>query len=145
MRFSMIVIGLIFVINPVFAQDMDVARLKELEAASKPPQQTDLDTFKLASAHRERADSMREKTNGLWQSWLVSICEGCGPERKPYFKRDASQFSEKAAPNAVADRGKSSDMGKVAVARPQKRNSVITIAADLSDNNIDQIRKTPNQ
>lgn len=145
MRLPMILSGLIFVIIPAFAQDVDVARLKELEAASKPRQQTDLDTFKLASAHRERADSMREKTNGLWQSWLVSICEGCGPERKPYFKRDASQFSTKAVSNAVADQGRSLDIAKIAAAPSQKRKSIVTIAADLSDSNIDQIRRTPNQ
>ena len=93
---------LMFVMGPSFAQDDNNARLEELEASTKTPEQTDLDTFKLASAHREKAGSMREKTNGLWQSWLVSICEGCGPERQPYFKRSYSQISDKSAAKSVA-------------------------------------------
>jgi hypothetical protein len=60
--------ALLFVMRPSFAQDSDNTRLRELEASAKPMQQTDLDTFKLAFAHRERAESMREKTNGLWKS-----------------------------------------------------------------------------
>ena len=136
---------LIFVMGPSFAQDDNNARLEELEASTKPSQQTDLDTFKLASAHREKAESMREKTNGLWQSRLVSICEGCGAERQPYFKRRSSQVSEKAAPKPAIVRGKSNDTPKIAAIQPQKRSRVITVASDLSDSSIDQIRRAPSQ
>jgi hypothetical protein len=136
---------LICVMGPSFAQEADNARLKELEASAKPMQQTDLDTFELASAHRERAESMREKTNGLWQSWLVSICEGCGPERQPYFKRRPTQISEKATSKPDVAQNKPSDMPKTRATQTHRRSSVITIASDLSDSNIDQIRRAPSQ
>jgi len=145
MRLLTVATVLIFVTAPSLAQEADGARLKELEASTKTPQQTDLDTFKIASAHRERADSMREKTNGLWQSWLVSICEGCGPERQPYFKRSSAQVSEKAAPKSVVVDNKPTSVPKTAASQPQKRLSVITVASDLSDSSIDQIRRAPSQ
>ncbi|WP_264045106.1 hypothetical protein [Methylobacterium flocculans] len=136
---------LIFVTGPSLAQESDGARVNELEASTKLTQQLDLDTFKIASVHRERAESMREKTNGLWQSWLVSICEGCGPERQPYFKRSPTQVSEKAAPKPAVVQSKSNDMPKIAAIQLQKRSRVITVASDLSDSSIDQIRRAPSQ
>jgi hypothetical protein len=145
MRLLVAATSLIFVTSSLYAQEFDGARLKELEASTTPRQQTDLDTYKIASAHRERADSMREKTNGLWQSWLVSICEGCGPERQPYFRRGPTQFSGKAAPKPAVGQNKSSSVPKTAAIQPQKRSSVITVASDLSDSNIDQIRRAPSQ
>jgi hypothetical protein len=136
---------LIFVTGSSLAQESDGARLNELEASTKPAQQTDLDTFKIASAHREKAESMREKTNGLWQSWLVSICEGCGPERQPYFKRSPTQVSEKAAPKPAILQNKSNDTPKITAIQPQKRSRIVTVASDLSDSSIDQIRRAPSQ
>jgi hypothetical protein len=145
MRLLAAITVLLFVTGPSLAQKSDGARLKELEASTQPPQQTDLDTFKIASAHRERAESMREKTNGLWQSWLVSICEGCGPERQPYFKRSPTQVSEKAAPKPTVVQNKSNDTPKIAAIQPQKRSLIVTVASDLSDSSIDQIRRAPSQ
>ena len=129
----------------------------ESEADQKPAakpepeikQQADLDTFQLASAHRERAESMREKTNGLWQSWLVSVCEGCGPERTPYFKK-RSQLSQKVpaqtAPAATAQQSTPKPAEtKTVTSRVVSRRNVASIYEDLSDSRIEEIRRTPAQ
>lgn len=145
MRLAIIIAALTCVTGPALAQSSDATTLNEIHAAPKPSEQKDLDTFKLASAHRERAESQREKTNGLWQSWLVSICEGCGPERQPYFKRNRSQVTEKAAPNAVAVQKPTADAPKAVAAEPQKPKVATSLVANLSDSNIDQIRRMPRQ
>ena len=147
MRSAIIIAVLTCVAGPALAQSNDDARLNELQAAPEPAQQKDLDTFKLASAHRERAESQREKTNGLWQSWLVSICEGCGPERQPYFKRDRSQVTGKVAPNTVAVQKPAADAPKAAAAaaKPQKPKAAASLLANLSDHDVDQIRRMPRQ
>ena len=84
--FSAFAIALLLVSGSAFAQDVDKARLEELKTVGRPKPQTDLDTVKLASAHREQAHSLDEKTNGLFQAWLVSICQGCGVDVKPPAK-----------------------------------------------------------
>ncbi|UIY45778.1 hypothetical protein [Methylobacterium radiotolerans] len=72
-------------------------QLDELRAAAEPKKQSDLDTFELASAHRERAESVQEKTDGLWQSWLVSVCDGCG-DQKPAKARRLEDWLNRNAP-----------------------------------------------
>ncbi|WP_246692893.1 hypothetical protein [Methylobacterium sp. WL64] len=49
-------------------------QLEELRTALAPRQQLELDTFALASAHREQVKSAAEKTDVVWQSWVVSVC-----------------------------------------------------------------------
>ncbi len=72
-------------------------RLDELRALAPPAQQGDLNTGDLASAHRERAKSMAEKTDGLWQSWLVSVCEGCG-DQKPARALRYEEWPDRTTP-----------------------------------------------
>ena len=145
MRLALVIAALVCVAGPALAQSNNDATLNELQAAAKPAQQKDLDTFKLASAHRERAESMREKTNGLWQPWLVSICEGCGPERQPYSTRPWSLVSEKAAPNAVAVQKPTTEAPKAAAVKPQKSRGATSLLANLSDRDVHQIRRMPRQ
>ncbi|MCJ2107989.1 hypothetical protein MKK70_21935 [Methylobacterium sp. E-041] len=137
-------------INPGVRIESDVDQKPAAKPEPEIKQQADLDTFQLASAHRERAESMREKTNGLWQSWLVSVCEGCGPERTPYFKR-RSQLSEKAPANAATAATTAQQPApkaaapKAVASRTATRRSVASIYEDLSDSRIDEIRRTPKQ
>ena len=136
-------------INPGVSVETNVDQKSAAKPEPEIKQQADLDTFQLASAHRERAESMREKTNGLWQSWLVSVCEGCGPERTPYFKRH-SQLSQKAPAKAAPTATVQQSAPKVAepktvASRTAARRSVASIYEDLSDSRIDQIRRTPQQ
>lgn len=145
MRFAIVVAALACVAGPALAQPNDNAVLNELQAAPEPAQQKDLDTVKLASAHRERAESQREKTNGLWQSWLVSICEGCGTERQPYFKRDRSQVTEKTAAPLDYAQKHTADATKAVAAKPQKPKVAASLVADLSDSAIEQIRRMPRE
>ena len=145
MRSAIIVVAMICAAGPVAAQSFEDAKMDEIQATPQPEQQKDLDTFKLASAHRERAETVREKTNGLWQSWLVSICEGCGPERQPYFKRERTQVSEGARSNVVAAQKPTVAAPKTVavVAKPPKPAMHASLVADLSPSNIDQIRRMP--
>lgn len=73
------------------------AILDELNAAPKPRGQNDLDTRQLASAHRERAPTLEERTNGLWQSWVVAICQGCGVQEQLHSKKDVEDLMGKSA------------------------------------------------
>ena len=160
--FAISSVAIICLAIPAIAQDKAVRTLNptlqlETEARQKPEvrpeptvkSQTDLDTLQLASAHREQAESMREKTNGLWQSWLVSICEGCGPERTPYFKR-RTQLShkslEKVSPALTAQQAAPKAVESKAVASPvASRRNIASIYEDLSDSCIDEIRRAPTQ
>ena len=119
--------------------------LEELRTAPKPKQQTDLDTIQLASAHRERAESVQEKTNGLWQSWLVSICQGCGPNQKSTKEiyRDSL-----AVRGGAPGTGPSVDTAEVArppqASAPERRRAQSSLAGDLSPANVSSIRRMPN-
>ena len=125
------------------AQKSDV-RLNELRALAAPAQQTDLDTVQLASAHRERAKSMEEKTDGLWQSWLVSVCQGCG-DQKPVRALRYEDWPNRDVPLTPgpsgagrADARDPAPQGASVAARPHTR-----LEADLSPANIDSIRRPP--
>ena len=117
-------------------------QLNELRTAPTPKQVDDLDTMQLASAHRERAVSMDEKTNGLWQSWTTSVCRGCGntPPYQDTVRNDFTNRKGLAGLNAEAGPGKQqrSALQKVQP-EPSKRN----LYTDLSNENIDQIRRMP--
>ncbi|GJE25981.1 hypothetical protein [Methylobacterium organophilum] len=144
--------------TPALAQDGGKAALDRLKAAPVPSQQGDLDTMGLASAHRERAESIDQRTSGLWQSWLVSICEGCGPERHLYSDRDTQDFMRRQSRRA-AEKGDAKPDG-TAEGKPEGKArryvyfppaGIVRVGAsgslynDLSNHNIDQIRRDPNR
>jgi len=119
--------------------------LDELRTSPKPVEQGDLNTFTLASAHRERAASMEEKTNGLWQSWLVSICQGCGSDRMPAADRDGLIYAKK-----VREQQGRAPTGKARYTyfyptRMLRSGNRQMMADNLSNENIDQIRRDPNR
>ncbi|MCJ2013866.1 hypothetical protein [Methylobacterium sp. J-076] len=125
------------------AEKRDV-RLDELRARAAPPMQSDLNTVELASAHREQARSMEEKTDGLWQSWLVSVCDGCG-DRKP---AKALRFEDWPAHDASRPTGTleaKAPSGTPATAPPGKPDlpARSSLEADLSPENIGAIRRMP--
>jgi hypothetical protein len=108
-----------------------------------PQQQSDLDTVALASAHRERANSVREKTSGLWQSWLVSVCEACG-DQKPTRALSVGDWPSRYGPATTGSiTGKTQPVAarhdaKAAAPRPHA-----SLEADLSPDNIGSIRRMP--
>lgn len=111
----------------------------------EPTQQSDLDTVALASAHRERAESVQEKTTGLWQSWLVSVCDGCG-DQKPAKALKVEDWPYRDAP--VTTGSISHTAHPVAAhpdAKPPARRPRGTLEADLSPDNVDSIRRMPQQ
>lgn len=126
----------------VIAQTQDDTRLNELRTAPEPKQQKDLDTLQLASAHRERSESVQERTNGLWQSWTTSICEGCGGTPS-YRKTIQDDFANRKG-NAGLSPGAPAVSPEQAARRavPPERYSR-QIYTDLSSENIDQIRRMP--
>ena len=108
-------------------------------------QQSDLDTVALASAHRQRAETVQERTNGLWQSWLVSVCDGCG-DQKPAKALKLEDWPLRAAsattgsiPHKALPVAARAD-GKPPAPRPRR-----TLEADLSPENVDSIRRMPQQ
>ena len=150
---SAVSIALLFVSGAALAQDDDMAKLDELRTTGKPRQQDDLNTYRLASAHREQARSIDEKTNGLFQSWLVSICQGCGVDVQPAAKEDrAEDAPPRSQPmttgavttGAVDPDARRPEGAKPAVA-PERRSVHATIAADLSPGAITSIRRMPRQ
>lgn len=126
------------------AQDGGRSMLDKLRAAPAPEQQRDLDTMTLASAHRERAESIEQRTSGLWQSWLVSVCEGCGPERRSYSDRDAQELMRRAADDSAKRQGEKKYLYSPP-SRPARASASGSIYSDLSTNNIEQIRRDPNR
>lgn len=118
-------------------------KLGELRTMAPPQQQSDLNTLELASAHRERAKSMEEKTNGLWQSWLVSVCEGCG-DQKAIRSLQYEEWPDRNAPLSTGTAKKTSTEslpqpgGATITRRPQG-----TLEANLSPDNVDTIRRMP--
>lgn len=119
-------------------------RLDELRALAPPPQQPDLNTVDLASAHRERARSVEEKTDGLWQSWLVSVCEGCG-DQKPARSLRYEEWPDRGAPLTTGSfrRGASDRTSAPSRGIRTAHASAGSLGADLSPENVDSIRRRP--
>lgn len=125
------------------------ARPDEPRAAAEPKQQPDLDTLALASAHREQAKSMEEKTNGLWQSWVVSVCEGCGDQKparaltlQDWPNRDVSMTT------GSVEHGPAPGTARPAGAKDARRADVHprgSLEADLSPANLNSIRRMPQE
>ncbi|SFM79671.1 hypothetical protein [Methylobacterium pseudosasicola] len=113
-------------------------KLDELRTLAAPSQQSDLDTLHLASAHREQARSAQEKTDGLWQSWLVSVCDGCGDQKPARALRIEDWPDRKAAATGPADRRAAPTWVRTADTHPHR-----SLAADLSPDNITGIRRMP--
>ena len=111
--------------------------------AVAPKQQSDLDTVALASAHRERAESVKERTDGLWQSWLVSVCNGCG-DQKPARALKVQDWPDRAGP---ATTGSVARPTKPVAARhddkPAASHPHGSLEADLSPENVNSIRRMP--
>ena len=121
-------------------------QLDELRTATEPRQQSDLDTFALASAHRERARSMEEKTDGLWQSWVVSVCKGCG-DQKPAraLKLEDWPTRDAALTTGSVDRKPSLEKMHSAEAKRTEVHRHGSLEADLSPENVDSIRRMPQE
>ncbi|MCJ2081868.1 hypothetical protein [Methylobacterium sp. J-090] len=117
-------------------------RLDELRYAATPRQAKDLDTLKLASAQRQRAESVSEKTNGLWQSWIVSICEGCG-NTPPYKKTVGDDFANRKGRYVAGLEGKVVEPQASAPRKALPVRNWRSLYADLSTENISQIRRMP--
>lgn len=130
--------------GPATAQSAAQTMLNELHAAPKPQQQDDLDTLKLASAHREQARSADEKTNGLFQSWVVSICEGCGVDLKPAKELKAKDFPvrEPSTTGSVEPAVKAEAPRQDVLPEPPRQRHT-GAAADLSPEGGDAIRRMP--
>jgi hypothetical protein len=60
------------------AQSPPLDALNKLRALPAPRQQMDLDTTRIVSIERTMAASAEERRSGLWQSWRVAVCRGCG-------------------------------------------------------------------
>ena len=130
--------------GPALAQDDIIAKLNELEAQGHAKQQTDLDTLQLASAHRERAKSLEEKTNGLYQSWLVSICQGCGVDvQTPAKELKAKDFPSRSVPlgGTASDQITKKPKEAQHAAATERQQLQTSIAADLSPGNVNAIRR----
>ena len=129
------------------AEPKSDASLDELRVASAPKQQSDLDTMRIAAAHRERADSVQQKTTGLWQSWLVSICEGCNPNQRRPAEIDSAADSYiptyKMSGAVTAKTVPTADGSRASQSAGRGRSR--TLVSDLSDENVSQIRKMPRQ
>lgn len=114
-------------------------------AVGEPRQQSDLDTVALASAHRERAESIQEKTTGLWQSWLVSVCDGCG-DQKPAKALKLEDWPYRPAPVTTGSiLHKALPVAARPDAKPPGPRRRGTLEADLSPENVDSIRRMPQQ
>lgn len=114
-------------------------QLDELRTLAEPKQQSDLDTLPLASAHREQARSAQEKTDGLWQSWLVSVCDGCG-DQKPARALRLEEWPNRAAAAVPGADDRKAPPTRVRAADTAPRRS---LAADLSPENVTSIRRMP--
>ena len=109
----------------------------------EPQKQSDLDTVALASAHRERADSVQERTTGLWQSWLVSVCDGCG-DRKPAKVMKLEDWPYRGSPATTGSIvHKALPMAARPEAKPIASRPRGTLEADLSPENVGSIRRMP--
>ena len=89
---------------------------------------------------------MRQKTNGLWQSWVVSICEGCD-DQKPYGTRRLEDWPARRGryTTGPADsKAAGSSVHHVESRRAEVRRHG-SLEANLSTENIDAIRRMPQQ
>ncbi|TXM94344.1 hypothetical protein FV223_04960 [Methylobacterium sp. WL116] len=136
--------GSLTVAAPTGTLEKPNVRLDELRTATAPTQQSDLDTVTLASAHREQAKSVEEKTNGLWQSWVVSVCKGCG-DQKPAKALEAKDYPFREVPmTSVSVKSlQASEMRKDTSQRGSSHQPSGTLAADLSPNTTHIIRQMP--
>ncbi|MGW8788694.1 hypothetical protein [Heyndrickxia sporothermodurans] len=127
------------------SQKPDV-RLDELRAAAEPKKQSDLNTVELASAHRERAESAQEKTNGLWQSWLVSVCQGCGDQRpaKAYRTEDWPNRTAPLTTGSVDKKAMPETVRRTEIKRAGAHHHG-AFEADLSPGHVGSIRRMPKQ
>lgn len=152
MRLIITAFACVYCIAAALAQPVDAplsdktsndVKLNELRTAPIPKQVGDLDTLQLASAHRDRAASVDVKTNGLWQSWTTSICEGCRntPPYQDTVRNDFTNRKGLAGLNAEAGPGKPQANPQ----RSQPQPSKWSLYTDLSNENIDQIRRMPGQ
>ena len=120
-------------------------QLDELRAAGEPKKQSDLDTVALASANRERAESAQEKTNGLWQSWLVSVCDGCG-DQKPARAVRGEDWPLRSVPLTTGSIDKAGPEKKQhAEAKRTDTRPRGALEANLSPENVGSIRRMPRQ
>lgn len=112
--------------------------------APEPRRQSDLDTVALASAHRERAESVQEKTNGLWQSWLVSVCDGCG-DQKPAKALKLEDWPNRDVPltTGSVDRKASPEKASHAETKRVEIRRRGSLEADLSPEHVAAIRRMP--
>jgi hypothetical protein len=133
-------------VAPGTPPDKHDVQLDELRTASEPQKQSDLDTVALASAHRERAASAQERTNGLWQSWLVSVCDGCG-DQKPARALKLEDWPLRSMPltTGTIDRPTTSEMRRPIEARRVEVRHHGSLEADLSPENVSSIRRMPQQ
>jgi hypothetical protein len=118
--------------------------LEQLQSAPQPKQQSELDTVALASAHREQAKTVEEKTNGLWQSWLVSVCDGCG-DQKPAKALKLEDWPKRDVPitTGSVDQKAPSTKAHHSEAKGVEVRHHGNLEADLSPENVDSIRRMP--
>lgn len=125
-------------------QDRSDVDFSAFKRAADDRKQSDLDTFVLASAHRERAESMQEKTNGLWQSWVVSVCDGCG-DQKPAKALKVEDWPNRNLPlttGSVDQKAPPTKVNHTETKRVEVRHHG-SLEADLSPDNVDSIRRMP--
>lgn len=128
--------------TPVSSPERRDVQLDELRTAAEPQKQSDLDTVALASAHREQAKSVEEKTNGLWQSWLVSVCDGCG-DQKPAKALKLEDWPNRNVPMTTGsvDQKAPSTKAHHSEAKRAEVHHHGSLEADLSPENVDLIRR----
>ena len=153
MRLQITLAFLTLVSVPAFSQSTPPARLgdgrndtllNELRTAPVPKQAKDLDTLQLASAQRERAASVEEKMNGLWQSWTMSICDGCG-NTASYKKTVGDDFANRKGLYLSRSNGRALRNQALASRTGSPEKPGRSLSADLSPENVSQIRRMPSQ
>ncbi|MCJ2071196.1 hypothetical protein MKK75_20765 [Methylobacterium sp. J-030] len=123
--------------------DAHVGQRESASPAAAAKRQSDLDTVALASAHRERAESVQERTTGLWQSWLVSVCDGCG-DQKPAKALRVEDWPDRDGPAATGSVAhKPPPVAERQDAKPGAARRRGSLEADLSPENVDSIRRMP--
>ena len=116
-------------------------QLEEFRTATEPRQQSELDTFALASAHREQAKSAAEKTDVVWQSWVVSVCKGCG-DQGPAKTLKLEDWQNRDVPMTTGAVGRKLPLGKVrsTEAKRAEIHRQGSLEADLSPGNLTSIK-----
>lgn len=143
MRLKILVFASLCACHAAFAQPSEREQLPSSDPAAGIKPQADLDTVKLAAAHREQAKSTDERTNGLWQSWLVSICKGCGdlPPARQHVEEQARR--DAATSLRTTERQRPPEEAKPVAGREGDRGEARIPESDLSDQAVDRIRATP--